>query len=617
MFIEPNAEIQLFMEMSLDREHRHTIYFQSRAAQEDYFSNYEHFTLGRYTYIREEKCISAGLDRTLGFGYTEVSQCNYLRFKNTAFYNKWFYAFIDKIEYGNQNCAKIFFTIDPMQTWLADVDYQLGDCFVERCHTETDQIGDNLVEEDLETGEYIWGPELTMQYLEGVGQYHDFDFEDCSLVMATNAYFPSLDAYISGDVDWVAFLASFAFTIPAEYWGSKNVSGLHFYVFPNNREGMVKYATVMRGLQELGKVDEVFSIFWFPNYFIEKDVQSNGRDALSGNLLAPGFIPASVQLWSGQFDRKATTTGYLPSFFGKTNNVNYKNIDGYVPKNNKLYTYPYNFLCVLTPSGSKIFKYEMFEHGVDDNYTSGGECRFKVMGALTPTGTIQIVPEGYLQDAVVPRTGEYRSNYSDVIEVSGFPQACYNTDLEKAYIAQWRAGFGARLIGGAANFLTRGIGNQVLGGAGFVRRYRGYRNVTGTVGALVDDIAGMHSHAAALGVAPSKTEGTASDVTTIQNDFLAPLFFPRHVRAEYAKIIDDFFTVFGYACKRCTIPNLHARENFTYVKTRGCYLLGGNFPHDFESQISEIFDNGITFWVDGDAIGNYSISNRPLSEVNT
>mgnify|MGYP000239704523 FL=1 len=84
------------------------------------------------------------------------------------------------------------------------------------------------------------------------------------------------------------------------------------------------------------------------------------------------------------------------------------------------------------------------------------------------------------------------------------------------------------------------------------------------------------------------------------------------VRAPFAKLIDDFFTMFGYAQNALMTPNLHARPHWTFIKTVSC-VLTGSLPSDDAREIVSIFNNGITWWLNGDEIGNYSLDNRPTN----
>ena len=80
---------------------------------------------------------------------------------------------------------------------------------------------------------------------------------------------------------------------------------------------------------------------------------------------------------------------------------------------------------------------------------------------------------------------------------------------------------------------------------------------------------------------------------------------------EYARIVDEYFSRFGYACGRVKVPNINARQNWTYTKTIGCEI-NGNVPSDDLAKIKEIYDHGITFWNNGNNIGNYGDFTNPV-----
>ena len=147
MYINPNSTIKILRNVPLDNTYEHTIYFASSSAQSSYFSGLAKYTFEAQSYQRVKR------------GYIRVAtnaenlyDCNYLMFQNSAFGSKWFYAFIKSVEYINNGVSEIEFEIDVMQTW--HFNYNLKQCFVEREHTSTDKIGDNIVPEKINLGEY-------------------------------------------------------------------------------------------------------------------------------------------------------------------------------------------------------------------------------------------------------------------------------------------------------------------------------------------------------------------------------------------------------------------------------------------------------------------------------
>ena len=137
----------------MDNTYEHTIYFNNRQTQATYFAARTLYDLTAQSYQRVQK----GKMR-VKVNAENLYNANYLMFQNAAFGNKWFYAFITAVEYINDAVSEITFEIDVMQTWLegTGLDYVLEECYVEREHTQTDVLFENLVEEHIDFGsEYV------------------------------------------------------------------------------------------------------------------------------------------------------------------------------------------------------------------------------------------------------------------------------------------------------------------------------------------------------------------------------------------------------------------------------------------------------------------------------
>lgn len=52
------------------------------------------------------------------------------------------------------------------------------------------------------------------------------------------------------------------------------------------------------------------------------------------------------------------------------------------------------------------------------------------------------------------------------------------------------------------------------------------------------------------------------------------------VTPEMAKVIDDYFTMYGYATHRIKVPNITGRSNWNFVKTVNCGLHGACVTDD-------------------------------------
>ena len=130
MYIAPNSTIKLLRNVYLDNTYTNTVYFVGSQAQAEFFSGKAKYTLSNYTYQRKERILRVGILAD------NLYDCNYLMFQNTAFGNKWFYAFITNVEYVNNEASNITFEIDVMQTWYFD--YTVKPSFIEREHSASD-----------------------------------------------------------------------------------------------------------------------------------------------------------------------------------------------------------------------------------------------------------------------------------------------------------------------------------------------------------------------------------------------------------------------------------------------------------------------------------------------
>ena len=91
MYINPNSTVQLFRGVPLTERQTDTLWFPSAAQQDDYFVTGGRLakTFTAQSYTRKGRGVIR-LDAEMA----DIYDCNYLRFKNTSYENKWFYAFI-------------------------------------------------------------------------------------------------------------------------------------------------------------------------------------------------------------------------------------------------------------------------------------------------------------------------------------------------------------------------------------------------------------------------------------------------------------------------------------------------------------------------------------------
>lgn len=104
--------------------------------------------------------------------------------------------------------------------------------------------------------------------------------------------------------------------------------------------------------------------------------------------------------------------------------------------------------------------------------------------------------------------------------------------------------------------------------------------------------------------------GGASSIAVL-NQQIAPKFYTKNCQRDEIKAIDDFFTIYGYKVNELKTPSGHGvngstfnRPSYNYVKTQNCVAVG-EMPAIVNAKICSIFNNGLTFWKDGNSVGNY------------
>lgn len=77
------------------------------------------------------------------------------------------------------------------------------------------------------------------------------------------------------------------------------------------------------------------------------------------------------------------------------------------------------------------------------------------------------------------------------------------------------------------------------------------------------------------------------------------------------KIIDDYFSRFGYAIKKLDIPNIVGRQNWNYLEIGQNEQVGyGSVPSKYMEEINSACRKGVTIWHNHSNLGNYSLSNN-------
>lgn len=513
----PNTSVWVCRGVKTDKTYNHVLLFGSASARFNYFASKAVRSFDNYTYQRVERYLTVGVNSEV------IEECNYLVFTNRTFSDKIYYAFIDKIEYLSDKTSRIYFTIDVMQTWFPDC--TLHPCYIDRQHSSTDAIGDNIVADDLDCGDYV------------------------------DSFIQSYDTEPK-----IAFLCTF----------DSNYNDATGTLEGNMYNGLVEHR--FTGAKDAGN-------------FINGAVEAGKADGIVACYMSPGDKTTRIEL------------------------PREDNADGYGPRNKKLFTYPYCYHRVFdsTMKLNAVFKDEYFRNNVKQLLlvTTGGQG----------SPEIGVIPLNY---KVYAQLGP-ETNMAEAVYARPFPTCAYNTDIYKAYMAQnassvfvqdthnsFNAAMSMVKTGAALATNVALMSNPITAGIGLIgtaAAAQGMANEAATV-------ASVNAKREDMDRLPPQSNGTPSVSLAYMNTNGVKVYVTYHtVTRQYAKIIDDYWTVYGYPYHSVQIPNITSRSQWNYIRC-GNSCITGPVPADALRLINDIFNRGVTFWHNPENVGRYELANN-------
>lgn len=569
MNVTPDTTIRL-LKCPLELDNKNQITFANETTQRNYFLSLQYLEIDGSMYQRKDSSIwYPGLfDDLIGY--------NYVMYQNTHYSNKWFYAFILKMEYINDNMTRIVITTDPYQTWQFDITFMQS--FVERemIAPNSDTPGANLVPENLETGEYKVQNTASVSGLEA---YYVVAFSDYKITLGSQDYnlypiVPPIGSY------------------------TKNINGIPSavaYIVTTTRQD---FCTLMDFIIEEGNQSEkVVAVFTIPSLAVK--IGSGGNTykfASNWNFYSlNGTATSSTETLS------STPTA----------------LDGYTPKNAKVRQYPYLYLGYNPPNGtSKIFRFEDFS----------STPSFKLISEVNPNPSVYFIPQNY--------RGKSGDSLSDNVTLNGYPQLSSKVDVYNSWLAentgiinvqnrQAQINYELDTLGTAVSMFS-GIGGLIGSSVAGAQSGQMDSGMLSGFGSTVDSAIGLGkiqaNYDAYVGMVNAQKEKQAmlpdnvtlggSNATLLGYDLMDDNIFTTYsIKYQFAKRIDDYFSMYGYQTNELKVPNLTNRPKWNYVKTAGANILG-NIPQEDLATIKSIFDNGVTLWHDTSHFLDYSQTNK-------
>ena len=149
------------------------------------------------------------------------------------------------------------------------------------------------------------------------------------------------------------------------------------------------------------------------------------------------------------------------------------------------------------------------------------------------------------------------------ITVGKYPICSWSTDTYINWLTSNSVNLGFKALGGIAGIV--GGGALIATGAGAVA---GAGMIAGGLGMITDSVREVYNHS----LTPDQAQGNSNsgDVVYSSNK-IQIVAYKMTVRNEIAKVIDDYFSMYGYKINRVKLPNLTGRTNWNYVNNRKKY----------------------------------------------
>ena len=503
MYIAPNSTIRFLRNVRLEPDYINTIYFATTTAQANYFIGKTKYTLNAQTYQRVNK----GVCR-VNYKAEDLYDCNYMMFQNTSFGLKWFYAFVTSVDYVNNVTADVHYEIDVMQTWLKDMTFSM--CFVEREHSGSDEIGDNIVPEPLEIGEMV---------------FNSYD-------KLTNDLDNMAIAVMVVDVEDATSQGT---TIDGIYSGAK------VKAFGNTSTGVSNLNAYIESFAQ--KPDAIVAIYMIP----AKSLGNHSQSELDAGITTVFSAECEDYDYDNLTPLSPTDT-----------------IDGHIVRNKKLFTYPYNFYHIDNANGRELnLRYEFFTTNLG---VRNLKPQFKMFSNLSMPVTVVLRPKNY--------KGVESNDYlkTESIDLTGYPMCSWNVDSWKAWVAQnsipeaMSAYTGFLGVGAGA----AGIAVAATGGTAALA-VAGVGIAAGAIALVSGKLSEMYKASIKADICKGSLNNANINVASKIQTFFAGRV---SINNQTAKIIDDFFDRFGYATNELKVPNITSRTSWNYIKTIGSNVDG-------------------------------------------
>lgn len=490
---------------------------------------YEHINIIR----RDSDLILKGVNE-------DLTQCNYLMYQNADISNKWYFAFIDNVQYNSLNSVIISHTIDVWQTYQFDITYYKN--LILRAHVakSADTVGRWLAPEPISVA-----PEFERKH----NVFNDLSWTPQYVLHSTSVYNPNTKKYeykgngtgatlsaeygkfVNTDADVQAVINNYGRKSPDEIiedagstvdW--KNILS----AFLSGGSSVNSYNAIL-GLQGSTSIAEL----------------QDHRNELIGLYAIPAWVHDGTNRYATNNIKKKDISITLPTATLAC---------GYTPRNKKMLSSLCKAYLFYNENGFKLpLKPELF--------TSD-----------TPTFTV--------------KSTELSTN-SFLLQIGSY--ADYTAKTNKiSYNCENRIGYDANTgLDKVLNGLTAivGVVNSVASVAS--------QGFAGNIGGAFQQSINMIDAVGQRGV----NTGASGDILSITEKRAMPVFADVSPTEAQCRYIDDYLDIYGYAINEIGKISTYMknRSNWNYIQVANCNIKV-SAPNDDVNKLKQMFENGVTIW---------------------
>lgn len=599
MAIEPTTVVRLYENIPWSRDKLDFRYFSTFDERNKYFNETKNpkWSFTNFSYLRHEDghpiaipIGSSGYDPqsgdTIPTTYSQVLHCNYVFYQNANYKERWFGGFVTDVKYINDGTVWVYFEEDIFQNWFPYITIDSG--FIERETVASDNIGEHLINENINGGDYVTTIDSTL-----------LQFNKETLIPVIFMSEPPLQNFGSGGESSKLTADYFNAVIPAIVNGWYN--GIYALVlkdiasFWNNESyGAFQMSGLAAVYQYVYKDPSVICVQLMPNSLLSYT---------SANL-------NNYSVSDGRYDINKSTPvkGTVDNYKEIVRNFSEPIIDGQKTKayrNNKCYTNPFVRLVLDCNGNKQYLSYEYFT----------GKKQCKIGCSFGVGADITVVPSNYCGQI---------SNRTYQVFTDSLPTLTWTKDSYERWYANNSASIRFQIAQSVGRLALLAVAGAAVGGS-MAAAYStggelaaleampskqlvssGINTYNQSVTSLKDIIIqGVNARST-----PNEYGG-ATNLSAKWNSNTAGIYaYCESMNEKVMRSVDDYFSMLGYKVNRVGKPKLTSRKNWNYIKTQNAHC-SGVVPQYAIEFMERALDTGCTFW-HKNAVGDYGDLSNPI-----